>query len=188
MEVLLVLALIGAVAVMAWPAMQRPLSNRRLRTAADDVRTEWSQARNEAMRSGQTHAFRCAPEGRRYCSGPGDGQTESLPTNDDRSSLGDSAADAPLDEPPPLDGQRILPGGVHFVTVEVTEDSAEGEAEPLPPDAAGWSEPIFFYPDGTTSDARLTIANDQGNSMELKLRGLTGTVTVGDIGAAQERK
>ena len=40
---------------------------------------------------------------------------------------------------------------------------------------------ILFHPDGTTSDARLVLKNDRGRAMELSLRGLTGTVTVGEM-------
>jgi Tfp pilus assembly protein FimT len=49
---------------------------------------------------------------------------------------------------------------------------------------SGWSEPIFFYPDGTTSNAQLLLKNKQGRMVELFLRGLTGIVTVSDVTAA----
>ena len=51
----------------------------------------------------------------------------------------------------------------------------------------GWSDSICFYPDGTTSDVRLVLLNDRGNRVELTLRGLTGTVIVGDVQAPEER-
>jgi len=44
-----------------------------------------------------------------------------------------------------------------------------------------WSEPIFFYPDGTTSTAQLVLKNKEGRMIELFLRGLTGVVKVSDI-------
>ena len=44
-----------------------------------------------------------------------------------------------------------------------------------------WSAPIYFYPDGTSSDARLQICNDRNGAIELMLRGMTGVVKVGDV-------
>jgi prepilin-type N-terminal cleavage/methylation domain-containing protein len=45
----------------------------------------------------------------------------------------------------------------------------------------GWSDPIFFYPDGTTSSARLQMRNKEGQTIDLLLRGITGIVKVGDV-------
>jgi hypothetical protein len=45
----------------------------------------------------------------------------------------------------------------------------------------GWSQPIFFYPDGTTSSVRLWLRNKDGRMIELYLRGLTGVVKVGNV-------
>ena len=49
---------------------------------------------------------------------------------------------------------------------------------------SGWSEPIFFYPDGTTSNAQLLLRNKEGRMIELFLHGLTGIVKVSDVTAA----
>jgi hypothetical protein len=49
--------------------------------------------------------------------------------------------------------------------------------------SGGWSKPILFYPDGTTSTATILIKNDQARCMELHLRGLTGAVAVSSIGS-----
>jgi hypothetical protein len=37
-----------------------------------------------------------------------------------------------------------------------------------------WSSPIFFYPDGTTSLARVLISNQYHDMVAVGLRGLTG--------------
>ena len=37
---------------------------------------------------------------------------------------------------------------------------------------------IFFYSDGTCSDAQVQLANEYGSTITLSLRGLTGVVTV----------
>ena len=74
--------------------------------------------------------------------------------------------------------------------METAPDPAATETEiaagPQEAATSDWSDPIFFYPDGTTSDAQLTLKNGQGRAIELNLRGLTGTVDVGDILAVEE--
>jgi Tfp pilus assembly protein FimT len=41
-----------------------------------------------------------------------------------------------------------------------------------------WASPIFFYPDGTTSTTMVTLQNEAGRSMTIRLRGLTGSSSV----------
>ncbi len=50
----------------------------------------------------------------------------------------------------------------------------------------GWSDPIFFYPDGTTSDARFIVASNRGCGVHVKLRGVTGNVSMGEPIPIQE--
>ncbi|MGA2066386.1 MAG: prepilin-type N-terminal cleavage/methylation domain-containing protein [Thermoguttaceae bacterium] len=96
------------------------------------------------------------------------------------------AAQPPIGYP----AEKMLPEGVEFLMQEAAPDPATADAEITAgtQDAAqpDWSDPIFFYPDGTTSDAQLTLKNGQGRGVELNLRGLTGTVDVGDIQALEE--
>jgi len=78
-----------------------------------------------------------------------------------------------------------------FVGGETTLDSRaamiSAESTTMLSAEAGWSQPILFYPDGTTSDARLTVANEQGRYIDVTLRGLTGVVKVSDVYLGQER-
>jgi len=55
-------------------------------------------------------------------------------------------------------------------------------------DAAGRSTPILFYPDGTTSTARLLLRNEYDRSIELSLRGLTGVARVGELKTVAEQE
>ncbi len=75
-----------------------------------------------------------------------------------------------------------LPEGVCFVVgataadtrAELTAATSQStvDAELLQTD------PIFFYPDGTTSTSRLRLENEFGRAIELSLRGLTGVASV----------
>ena len=45
----------------------------------------------------------------------------------------------------------------------------------------GWSPPITFYPDGTTTDAAVIIANADGQRVRVTLRGLTGISRASEV-------
>jgi Tfp pilus assembly protein FimT len=55
-------------------------------------------------------------------------------------------------------------------------------------DNAGWSDPLWFNPDGTTSTARLVLKNTYNFTVEISLRGFTGVATVGLVLAAGEKE
>ena len=58
-------------------------------------------------------------------------------------------------------------------------------ASGMEPSTVGW-ETIFFYPDGTSTSARLMVLSQRGKLMVLSLRGLTGVVTVSDVKSVAE--
>ena len=49
-----------------------------------------------------------------------------------------------------------------------------------------WSDPIFFYPDGTSSTARILIRNSRARYLMVSVRGLTGVVHVSDLLTVEE--
>ena len=133
-------------------------------------------ARDDAMQSGHTYIFRYRIHGDRYHLGPQEedssiadasaanaatttspGSATASPASSTTAqpssvSEGDSS-DEPL--PPPVDG--ALPKGVRFLSENAVSDLAAMGDKPA--DAAGdegtWSDPIFFWADGCTSDADL---------------------------------
>ena len=79
--------------------------------------------------------------------------------------------------------ERSLPENIFFVATETSSVAPSQPWAATPPaygslDAA-WAEPVYFYPDGTTTDARLVLENEFNDQLELSLRGLTGVATVG---------
>jgi prepilin-type N-terminal cleavage/methylation domain-containing protein len=201
-EVMLVLAIVVIIAGLSWTAMQGPMARWRLLRAADDVRREWVVARDDAMQSGHTYIFRYRIHGDRYRLGPqeedssiadasaANAATTTSPGSATASpgsstvaqpssvSEGDSS-DEPL--PPPVDG--ALPKGVRFLSENAVSDLAAMGDKPA--DAAGdegtWSDPIYFWADGCTSDARISLAADRHATVRLQLRGVTGSVSVDDL-------
>ena len=199
LEVLLVMALLVAIASMAAPALQGTLDGHRLRNAADTVRVAWTKARVEAMETGRTYLFRYQPSGNLYT-------VEPLYTQDDylesaevtqngvalntNSALAGVSAGQPSALATPTGKTEELAEGIVFTGSEATVDLRAALLTGGATTSAGldsqWSEPIFFYSDGTTSTARLALANQRECYVLLTLRGLTGIVEVSGLLGAEE--
>lgn len=170
LEVMLVLSLLVILASIAWPALQRPMANHRLREAAAIVRTEWTRARVHAMSSGRIYVFLFAPAGERF-------SIECREDIDAAHDMPDYATTTPV--------QRALPAGCHFVGWRRRPDdiTTANTTRVETPDSP---MPLLFYPDGTTCDAVVVLENEAGRRIEVSLRGLTGTTTVGELSMAEQ--
>lgn len=188
-EVLLVLTVLAMLAAVAYPALDRPMADQRLRKAADKVRTAWAKARVDAMSSGETFVFRCTLDADEYTieaqAGP---ESVSSMTSSNAGQFDDTS----VETTEPLSSKtRKLPRDVRFVDGEVEfdtratilADSADETGGDLTGDCL---EPILFYPDGTTSTATLTLESKYERRIELSVRGLTGVITVGDTYPAED--
>ncbi len=182
-EVLLTLALLVILVSITWPTLDRAFDNQRLKKAGDLVRAEWARARVKAMSSGSTHIFQYMVEGEQYAT-----HRRTSSEIDVESSAHDAPpgfGEAVFEAPVSFGAEQNLPEGVVFSGSETLLDSrAEmilGDASQFRQEREGWSDPIFFYPDGTTSTARLQLRNERGRFLELSLRGLTGVTTVSEV-------
>jgi hypothetical protein len=184
---MLVLAIIVITTAFAWPALERPMADLRLRKAADVVRTEWARTRVKAMSKGETYLFYCAAASGQYriqCQAGAEPVAAEL--------LGGLAGSQTLSNTVPTTAaaeEKTLPEGITFYAenlgLSVMDPAALGPMDSSL-DSAVWSEPVMFYPDGTTSDAQLQLKNENDRVIELSLRGLTGTVSVGDVTSVGE--
>jgi type II secretion system protein H len=189
-EVLLVLALMAVISSFAWASLRGTLARQRLKSAVDNVRSEWCAARVDAMKSGHTYSFRYQIHGSRFHLGPQDDASSSdnpaaapAPGGQSAPSSQDSADDEPM--PRPVDG--ALPQGVCFLPGDGELASMGDKPQTGTVNSGeGWSDPILFYADGSTSDASLLLASDRHSAMRVMLRGMTGTVTINDRLAAAE--
>jgi len=186
LEIMLTLGIVVALAVLAWPALDRALVRQRLVKAADQVRAAWCRARVDAMESGQSYVFRYKVDGNRFRV-----RARATEVTAGQELFGD-VLDASTDQSglTEKNKSRPLPDGVTFLGGETAVDTRAAlvisEGDQTNAVAEGWSDPILFYPDGTTSTARLILKNENGRCIELALRGLTGTVTVGEILLVEE--
>lgn len=195
LEVMLVMGILVAVAAIAWPSITRAYESVRLRKAADQVQAGLSHARVEAMSSGVSQVFQFEPNSPRYTITPYQDDSVSLDStaaNTSTSSSGvQSSASSAGTAPSPTGGrsdpanpcQHQLPDGFVFTTAQRSSDSRTAVAEGQLSDGSASADapPVFFYPDGQSQDAVITISTDNGRSISITLRGYTGVTHVGEI-------
>ncbi len=204
---MLVLAVLVVIAAITLPALKGPMENHRLRVSGDMVRVEWSHARVKAMETGRTYVFKYQPELQNFKIEPWYMEADYL-ESDVVSGFGGGAL-------PGANGMQAgassangiytptsttatstmelgeLPEGVSFVGSETEMDdrsaflALSATATNLEDDAV-WSDPIFFYPDGTSSTARILMMNGRARYLMVSVRGLTGVVHVSDLLTVEE--
>jgi prepilin-type N-terminal cleavage/methylation domain-containing protein len=161
LEVTLVMAVIVLLAAMVLPSMEAMYGDVRLSAAADQVRGRWADARTKAIEEGRPYRFATQP----------DGQYKIAPdTTEFWSSSGDTlGGDSNDPDSPPLVLEESLPQGIKFA-----DESNSGEAGDGP-----WQTAIKFLPDGTANaDRTITLQADGYRPVQLRVRALTGAVTV----------
>jgi type II secretory pathway pseudopilin PulG len=180
-ELLLVLALLVVIAAISMPLLLNSLSHARLQSSGELVRAAWGKARLAAMQAGETYVFRYEPTGSRY-------QIARLSaiTAEDADELNTlppvTAEDAEYTEADMLRlaKSRLAPEIVFAAGQVAAVPQMAGPAVAI---EGGWSQPILFYPDGSTSDAAVLLANGDGETMRVTLRGLTGIARASEIGS-----
>jgi prepilin-type N-terminal cleavage/methylation domain-containing protein len=70
LELILVLALMVVIVTLAGTNLRSGFRQQRLRKAAEQVRTEWARARNEAIKRGRVQVFYHAQQGNQYLTMP----------------------------------------------------------------------------------------------------------------------
>lgn len=197
-EVLLVLAVLVMLAAMTWPALGEPMASQRLLKAADRIRTEWAKARVGAMRTGQTYIFRYTVDDSSFTieaqAGP---EAVDLLSSSTTGVFDEFATDATMATEATEQAKGNLPENIKFISAEVafdtrssslgtTDDGTVLTATDATETISDGTEPILFFPDGTTSTAKLTLENEYQRRVDVSLRGLTGMMTVGDSYSSED--
>lgn len=208
-EVLMVLAIMVILATMAGLAVRGGVQQQQLLKAAEQIRLAWSRARVEAIKTGRVQVFYHAPYRRHYFVMPqqslddpvqditqgrlGFGTASQMDSRQRRSTLDDQVIDSTDIR------ERTLPEGIVFLGADIQSDQRSTlnmsespdpatamdnllsfgiEAEETPHD---WGMPLFFFPDGSSSVARLILKNERGQAVVIYLRGMTGMARVGAV-------
>jgi hypothetical protein len=178
MEVLLALAVLVAIASIVWPALQGPLAQARMKASAQELQSLFGEGRLLAMSTGETCVVEYSAGGNEY---------RLQPLNAGEAALTDE--DSIVDEQQALFNtqQRKLKDGVSFANQElIADDRGDSSAmlfeqrqnkNPLG-DLGAVQMRIFFYPDGTSSTARIILADQENRQIAVELRGITGMARV----------
>jgi prepilin-type N-terminal cleavage/methylation domain-containing protein len=200
LELMLVLMLIVVAMSIAVPVLNKSLKTWRLKSAADVVLTECNRTRSRAIRNGEIYVFRFALQSGRYMTAPWLEGNE-LPDGFEVPQIENpiAAGGGEIDEAASEELQfatsyklKELPEEVLFLGIQFQTKST---ADNLPDsgldyevlsggDAISnsvWSAPILFYPDGTSSPARIYLHNDRQQAIAITLRAMTGSGRVSEI-------
>jgi hypothetical protein len=183
LELMIVLGLLVIIGALAVPALERPLDAEKLRKSAQLVQAHWDKARVHAMQQGQIMVFQYQADSGRFRIMPW--------MADDVLIEGNTAADPTGPSSTAVDSSGLLgelPEGVKFLTSitlsETRSLDVESQLADLSQSASAdgaWSAPVLFYPDGTASTAEVTMVNQTGSYVTLRLRGLTGVARVSEV-------
>lgn len=201
MELLIVLAVIIMVTAVGTPSVVQLLDRSRFRDGVLNLQAELVRTRSRAMKEGTALVFR-------YRSNTGEYQifpripAESAPNaipvptatqtlSEDTLFMGGATLDgqsfqnAPQRSSAPREGDAVG----SLTSPPTREDDLFGAVENAfsPADkAAGWSEPILFFPNGRTSTAVIFLQSrpEEGKQTyysEISFRGMTGSARVSSI-------
>ena len=159
MVVIIVLAVIAGAVV---PNLSAPLETTRLDAAARRVADLMDYCYANAAATGRVHGLIYLPGARRFeivAEEPIDPQS---PSSDQPPELVPAILPGLLNDP--------LPEGVLIESAGVYEDDLDVVNEER--------LRLLFFPDGTTEFATLSLVNDAGDRREVRLGGVSGTITI----------
>lgn len=185
MELVLVLTIIVAVGAMAAPIFQGTMQTERLRKSIQLVAADWVSTRATAMETGQTQAWVCSIGSSGFSSSTYS-NSSGLTPSDAAASVVNSTGLSTTSTSASGGGDfgQSMPEGYSIHEVQVSEGDTILTLSPMTSTNAGTGT-IFFYPDGTSSSARLTVIDEKQRTMTVVMNGMAGTVRVlKDIGGA----
>ena len=177
---MIVLIIIVILASLAVPLVARAWERYRVKLAGDQLRAAFTHAHVEAMRTGQIQVLRMELGGSSYYLQPWMSGDEVINVSAEEA-YEQTTAQYQLE---PV-AEKKLPQDVKFEYAQARFDTRameiEEEAAQQQTALTQWSQPLLFYPDGTSSQARVTLANERGEAVQVTLRKLTGLATVGEL-------
>lgn len=189
LELLLTLSVLAALTAVTIPQVGVLLGDRRLVRAGNQLRVEMTRLRVDAMREGRVMMLEAMVEGNSLRIKPffsASDSTEAMDQTGSQSGLLTGATQGTavrLEVDETAEETFELPDNVVVATVGVVSAARAmeiGQAT-LGDQTEGWSQPILFYPDGSTSTAAVTLSSDLVGRVIVKIRGITGDVTVSEV-------
>jgi prepilin-type N-terminal cleavage/methylation domain-containing protein len=189
LELLLVIAVLAAMASLTMPKWGMLLDDRRLVRAGEQIRGSVARLRVEAMRSGRVIMLEGMIEGNDLRAKPfysAIDATEAIDQTGGGSALlagADQAVAVVVEQDESAIEMIELPEGITVSGVSVVSAARSAEIEQLTisDQEEGWSRPVLFYPDGSTSTALISLIHPTMGRVVVKIRGITGEATVSQV-------
>ncbi len=189
LELLVVLGLIVLIFSIGFPSVHRMFVHGELKAGVRQLQGELYRTRLEAMKSGKPFVFRCEF---------GTANFEVVPKSifdnlqQNQTGLGavavgpellETGTNSGFDDPFTTESSAPNQPTVSTSCGDLYRKTLNGSVVfgfPLGVGAPGWSPPIFFYPNGRTSETTFVLrtVGQYDFRQELRLRGLTGTASV----------
>lgn len=199
LELLLVLTILTLLASVALPQVAWLLGDRRVVRGAKLIREELILSRVDAMRQGRILMLDAQLESNQLRIRPFRSLADSVNAVDQtgsQSALLTGAEQGQFTQvETPATGDQAeadvreveLPDEVVVKSLAVVSAAQAMEIQQmtLENQSQGYSQPILFYPDGTTSTASITLTHPTHGQITVKLRGITGDVTISEVQANQ---
>jgi prepilin-type N-terminal cleavage/methylation domain-containing protein len=183
-EVVLVVAVLVVIASLASPSLLGMMETQKLRKSAEVMRGAFAKTRLLAMETGRIQMFRFQYDTGVYTVEPWFASDDAIESNSLQQTLPGLLPTQTMTIEP-TGRPTELPEGIVFLAGETLSDNRSAEidtalAQQLAHETV-WSPPILFYPDGTTSNARIVLANKKRQVIEVTLRGITGMAQSGEL-------
>lgn len=195
LELLLVMSLLAIMASFTLPQIAWLLGDTRIVRGGNLLREEMMRARLEAMRNGRVYVIEAQVETTNIRVRPYFSLTDSVNAIDQTGSQMALLSGAEQTQVAPAGNDTTsqeqsertieLPEEVLVANVAVVSSirASEIEQATLANQSEGYGQPILFYPDGTTSTAAVVLTHPVHGRLTVKLRGITGDVTVSGLTA-----
>jgi prepilin-type N-terminal cleavage/methylation domain-containing protein len=187
LELLLAIAVLSILTALVLPSMSGLLSDRRLQRAADLVQIEMSRARIDAMRGGRVLVMTADVGSATLSIDPYFSTTDAVESSDSGgapSALLTGGEQASIAAVPvgPESGRVIeLPDEVTVASINVATSarsfSLESSTGEVPDTTASR---VYFYPDGSTSDAVIQMTSPSSGDITVMIRGVTGQTLIAE--------
>ncbi|QDT03265.1 hypothetical protein K227x_16470 [Rubripirellula lacrimiformis] len=189
LELLLTLAVLAAIASVVIPQVGLMMGDRQLVRAAEQLRIEMTRQRVDAMRQGRVMMIEAMIDGGTFRLKPYFSSSDAVEAMDQTGSQSallngaDQGNVAVIQDSSESEETVDLPEGVTFTSVGVVSAARAFQIEQLTlaDQGEGWSRPILFYPDGSTSTASVVLSADGIGRIVVKVRGITGDATVSEV-------
>ena len=177
LELLIVMGILVIMTGLIAPTVVRQVRETRVAQAAESVRETIARSRTLALDVGIDYQFRFEPNGRHFVVLPLE-----LEPADTNSTVGESDTSNYLRLAGELSEDFRLQATSDRPTVETLEVAWFGKLEnALQLSDALWSSPVIFHFDGTAADAGFRVTTDEKLTVDLSVRGLTGSVAVSRV-------